>query len=115
MRSRIFGFQYICTEFSIENFGSGFEKFSNNFFTFHTVSPKVMGRFSKFWMLVKTMIPLFKTHPTTLPGADIKLGGASAKMIDENLTSNTSAWVSLHIIMTCKCHVHDNVIVPVFS
>ena len=36
----------VCTEFSIENLGVSSEKFSNNFCTFHVVSPKVMNIFS---------------------------------------------------------------------
>ena len=42
-RGRIF---LICTEFSIENLGVSSEIFSNNFCTFHAVSPKVMNIFS---------------------------------------------------------------------
>ena len=46
-KSKIRGFIFlVCTDFSIENLGGGSENFSNNFCTFHAVSPKVMNIFT---------------------------------------------------------------------
>ena len=38
----------------------------NNIYTFRTVNPKVISRFSKFWILRKAVTLLFKTHAVPL-------------------------------------------------
>ena len=43
--SRIFEFLSICIELCIQNFGASSGNFSNNFFTFRVLSPKVLNLF----------------------------------------------------------------------
>ena len=65
--------------------------------TFHAVKSKLANRFSKFRILVKAVMILFKTRLDTFPTLDMSAIGQLFKMIDENPVSNTSVCVHLHI------------------